>query len=184
MKPRLSSFSWRFFASTYPLMLSPSSHKKFHSACLPFPRRNQPSFSVKLPFFTPGSRSDPSLSSQGGDSAHLDTLPFHDFVIWTNSSFSFPFGKGGYGVPTSCCFYQNCSLCSVEAIFFYSEGPLRSSFSTQASSFSTPAFPFSSSKTLALFLLHFSLSALPSISHCCVSLEFLFYLNVLFTFKN
>ena len=38
------------------------------------------------------SRSDPPLSRQGAALAHLDSLPPHDLVLWTDGSFSFCFG--------------------------------------------------------------------------------------------
>ena len=47
-------------------------------------------------------------------------------MIWTNGSVPFPFGKGGSGV------LANCSLCSTEAIPFFSVGPVCSSFSAEA----------------------------------------------------
>ena len=64
------------------------------------------------------SRSDPLLSR------HLDSLPPHDLVLWTDGSF--PFGKGGSGV------LANCSLCGTEATLSFSAGPVCSSFSAEA----------------------------------------------------
>ena len=67
-----------------------------------------------------------SLSlSQGALLAHLDSLPPHDLVLWTDGSVPFPFRKGGSGVPA------NCSLCGTEATFSLSTGPVCSSFSTE-----------------------------------------------------
>ena len=77
---------------------------------------------------TPCSRSDPplSLSRQGAALAHLDSLPPHNLVLWTDGSVPFPFGKGGSGV------LANCPLCGTEATLSFSAGPVRSSFSAEA----------------------------------------------------
>ena len=75
---------------------------------------------------TPCSRSDPPLSRQGAALAHLDSLPTHGLVLWTDGSVPFPFGKGGSGV------FANCSLCGTEATLFFSAGPVCSSFSAEA----------------------------------------------------
>ena len=53
---------------------------------------------------------------EGAVLAYLDPLPFHDLVIWTDGSVSFPFGKGGSGV------LANCSLYGTKVIFFFSAG--------------------------------------------------------------
>ena len=58
--------------------------------------------------------------------AHLDCLPPHDLVLWTDGSVPFPFGKGGSVV------LANCSLCGIEAILSFSAGPVCSSFSAEA----------------------------------------------------
>ena len=42
------------------------------------------------------------LSRQDAALAHLDSLPPYDLVLWTNGSVSFPFSKGGSGVPANC----------------------------------------------------------------------------------
>ena len=75
---------------------------------------------------TPRSRSDPPLSRQGAALTHLDSLPPHDLVLWTDGSVPFPFGKGGSGVLV------NCSLCGTEATLSFSAGPVCSSFSAEA----------------------------------------------------
>ena len=75
---------------------------------------------------TPCSRSDHPLSRQGAALAHLDSLPPHDLVLWTNGSVPFLFDKGGSGV------LANCSLCGTEATLSFSAGPVCSSFSTEA----------------------------------------------------
>ena len=94
-------------------------------ACPPFPPWNLPSFTVESTLPTPCSRSDPPLSRQGAALAHLDSLPPHDLVLWTDGSVSFPFGKGGCGV------LANCSLCGTEATLSFSAGPVWSSFSAE-----------------------------------------------------
>ena len=76
------------------------------------------------PFPTPCSRSALPLSRQGAALAHLDSLPPHDLVLWTDGSV--PFGKGGCGV------LANCSLCGTEATLSFSAGPVCSSFSAEA----------------------------------------------------
>ena len=93
-------------------------------ACPPFPPWNLPSFTVESTLSTSCSRSDLPLSRQGAALAHLDTLPPHDLVPWTDGSF--PLGKGGSGV------LANCSLYGTEATLSFSAGPVCSSFSAEA----------------------------------------------------
>ena len=95
-------------------------------ACHPCPPWNLPSFTVESILSTPSSRSDPPLSRQGAALAHLDSLPSHDLVLWTDGSVPFPFGKSGSGVLAS------CSLCGTEATLSFSTGPVCSSFSAEA----------------------------------------------------
>ena len=95
-------------------------------ACPPFSPWNLPSFMVESTLSTPCSRSDPPHSRQGAALAHLDTLPHHDLVLWTDGSVRFPFGKDGSGV------LANCSLCGTEATLSFSAGPVCSSFSAEA----------------------------------------------------
>ena len=78
------------------------------------------------PFPTPCFRSDPPLSCQGAALAHLDSLPLHDLVLWSDGSVPFPFGKSGSDV------LANCSLCGTEATLSFSAGPVCSSFSAEA----------------------------------------------------
>ena len=92
----------------------------------PFPPWNLPSFTVESTLSSPCSRSDPPHSHQGGALAHLDSLPLHDLVLWTDGSVPFPFGKGGSAV------LANCSLCGTEATLSFSAGPVCSSFSAEA----------------------------------------------------
>ena len=53
------------------------------------------------------------LYRQGVAIAHLDSLPPHDLVLWTDGSF--PFGKGGFGV------LANRSLRGTEATLFFQQ---------------------------------------------------------------
>ena len=123
VKPRLCRSSWRAFASTHSLMLPSTCSRE---ALLAFPPWSLPSFTVESTLSTPCSRSDPPLSRQGAALAHLDSLPSHDLVLWTDGSVPFPFDKGGSGV------LANCSLCGTEVTLSYSAGPVCSSFSTEA----------------------------------------------------
>ena len=126
VKPRLCRSSWRAFASTHLLMLPSTSPREALVACPPFPPWGLPSFSVESTLFSPCSHSDPPLSRQGAALAHLDSLPPHDVVLWTDGSVPFPFGKSGCGV------LANCSLCGTEAMFSFSAGPVCLSFSAEA----------------------------------------------------
>ena len=126
VKPRLCRSSWRAFASTHPLMLPSTCSREALVACPPCPPWNLPSFTVESTLSTPCSRSDSPHSRQGAALAHLDSLPPHDLVLWTDGSVPFPFGKGGSGVVA------NCSLCGTEATLSFSAGPVCSSFSAEA----------------------------------------------------
>ena len=126
VKPRLYRSSWRALASTHPLMLPSTCSREALLACPPFPPRNLPSFTVESTLSSPCSCSDPPLTRQGATLAHLDSLPRHDLVLWTDGSVPFPFGKGGSSV------LANCSLCGTEATLSFSGGPVCSSFSAEA----------------------------------------------------
>ena len=104
-------------------MLSSTSTKEALLACPLFAPWNLPFFSVESTLSSSCSRSDP-LSRQGAAFAHLDSLPPHDLVLWTDGSVLFPFGKGGFGK------LANCSLCGTEATLSFSAGPVHSSFCT------------------------------------------------------
>ena len=103
VKPRLCRSSWRAFASTHPLMLPSTCSREALLACPPSPPWNLPSLTD-----------------------HLDSLPPHDQVLWTDGSVPFPFGKGGSGVLV------NCSLYGTEATLSFSAGSVCSSFSAEA----------------------------------------------------
>ena len=105
-------------------MLPSTCSREALAACPLFPPWNLPSFTVESTLSTPCSRSDPPHSRQGAALAHLDSLPPHDLVLWTDGSI--PFGKGGSGV------LANCSLCGAEATLSFSAGPVCSSFSAEA----------------------------------------------------
>ena len=81
---------------------------------------------MKSTLSTPYSRSDPPFTRQGAALAHLDSLPPHDLVVWTDGSVPFAFGKGGSGV------LANCSLCGTEVTLSFSAGSLCSSYSAEA----------------------------------------------------
>ena len=126
VKSRLCRSSWRAFASTHPFMLASTSTRRLSLLALPFlhgicfPSPWSPSFPphalALIPF----------LSRQGAALTHLDSLPPHDLVLWTDGSVPFPFGKGGSGVLI------NCSLCGTEASLSFSAGSVCSSFSAEA----------------------------------------------------
>ena len=79
-------------------MLPSTSLREALPACPPFPPWNLPLFTVGPTLTSSCSRSDPPLSRQGADLAHLDSLPPHDLVLWTDGSVPLPFGKGGSGI--------------------------------------------------------------------------------------
>ena len=126
VKPRLCRSSWRAFASTHPLMLPSTCSREALVACPPFCPWNLPSLTVESTLSTPCSGSDPPHSRQGAALAHLDSLPPHDLVLWTDGSVLFPFGKSGSGV------LANCSFCGTEATLSFSAGPVCPSFSAEA----------------------------------------------------
>ena len=126
VKPRLCRSSWRAFASTHPLMLPSTCSREALLACPPCPPWNLTLFRVESTLSTPCSCSDPPLFCQGAALAHLDSLPPHDLVLWTDCSVPFPFGKGGSSI------LANCSLCGTEATLSFSAGPVCSSFSAEA----------------------------------------------------
>ena len=138
VKPRLCRSCSRGFASTRPLML-PSTSREALSPCLPslsslesaFLHCGVHRFLFMLPPRFPSltvssscSRSDHPLSRRGAALAHLDSLPPHDLVLWTDGSF--PIGKGGSGV------LANCSVCGTEATLSFSAGSVCYSFSADA----------------------------------------------------
>ena len=107
-------------------MLPFASSREALLACPPFPPWDLPLFTMGSTLSSPCSRSDPPLSHQGAALAHLDSLPPHDLVLWTDGSVPFPFGKSGSGI------LANCSLWGTEATLSFSAGPVCSSFSAEA----------------------------------------------------
>ena len=106
VKPRLCRSSWRAFASTHPLMLPSTFSREVILACPPFPPWNSPSLTVESTLSTPCSRSDLPLSRQGATFAHLDFLPSHDLVLWTDGFVPFPFGHSFlFGRPSMFKFF-------------------------------------------------------------------------------
>ena len=81
---------------------------------------------VESTLSSPCSHADLPFSRQGVALAHLDSLPPHDLVLWTDGSVPFPFGKGGSGV------LANCSLCGTEATLSFLADLVCSSFSAEA----------------------------------------------------
>ena len=87
---------------------------------------NMPSFTVESTLSSPCFRSDSSFSRQSAAFAHLNSLPPHDLMIWTDGSVPFPFGKGGSGV------LANCSLYGTEATLSFFGRPSMFKFSAEA----------------------------------------------------
>ena len=125
VKPRLSRSSGRAFASTHPLMFSSTSPREvsLHALLLLL---GTSFFTVESTLSSPCSRSEPPLTRQDVVLAHLDSLPSHNLVIWTDGPVLSPLRKGGSGV------LADCPLCGTEATLFFSAGPVCSSFSAEA----------------------------------------------------
>ena len=128
VKPRLCRSSWRALASTHPLMLPFTCSREAFLAFPPCPPWNLLLFTVEFTLPTPCSRSDPPLSRQGAALAHLDSLPHHDLVLWTDGSVPFPFGKGGSGVLEACAILhalcwsqQHQQLCHFSSLLLLSD---------------------------------------------------------------
>ena len=83
---------------------------------------------------------------QGAALAHLDSLPPHDLVLWTDGSVPFLLGNCGSGVVA------NCSLCDTEATISFSAGPLCSSFSAEACAILHAIFWSTIKSTISLLL--------------------------------
>ena len=126
VKPRLCRSSWRAFVSTHPLITSSTSPREALLGCLSFPPWNLPSFTVESTLSSSYSRSVSPFSRQGAGLTHLDSLLPHDLVLWTNSSFPFPLGKGGSGA------LANCFQCGTQTTLSFTTGPVGSGFSAEA----------------------------------------------------
>ena len=114
VKSRFCKSSWRVFAFIHPLTPPSTSLREALLPCPHSPPWNLPFFTVESTLSSPCSRSDLPLSRQGTALAHLDSLPPHDLVLWTDGSVPFTYGKGGFGV------LANCSLCGTEATLSFS----------------------------------------------------------------
>ena len=141
-------------------------------ACPPFPPWNLSSFTVESTLSTPCSPSDPPLTRQDAALAHLDSLPPHDLVLWTDGFVPFPFGKGGSGV------LANCSLCGTEATLSFSAGPVRSSFSLKPAPFCTLFAGLGNTIKSAIFLLFSSCLTLVLSSPPCPLFRLSSYLKL------
>ena len=155
VKPRLCRSSWRALASTHPLMLPSTCSREALVACPPCPPWNLPSFTVESILSSPCSRFDPPHSRQGAALAHLDSLPPHNLVLWTDGSVPFPFGKGGSDV------LANCSLCGTEATLSFSAGPV---FPLKPAPFCTLFAGLGNTIKSAIFLLFSSCLTLATLS--------------------
>ena len=93
VKPRLCRSCWRAFASTHPLMLPSTCSREALLACPPSPPWNLPLFTVESTLSFSCSCSDPPHSRQSAALAHLDSLPPHDLVLWTDRSVPFPLAR-------------------------------------------------------------------------------------------
>ena len=153
--------------STHPLMLPSTCSREALVACPPCPPWNLPSFTVESTLSSPCSRSDPPHSRQGAALAHLDSLPPHDLVLWTDGSVPFPFGKGGSGV------LANCSLCGTEAPAQYV--PV---FPLKPAPFCTLFAGLGNTIKSAIFLLFFSCLTLVLSSPPCPLLHLSCYLKL------
>ena len=125
VKKRLSRNSWRHFSSVNPIISSLSFDREPLINCPPFPPWNSPCIKVDTAIPT-CSRSDPLLARQSAALSHLNSLPHHDLVLWTDGSVPFALGKGGSGV------FADCSLCNTQELLSFSAGPVCSSFSAEA----------------------------------------------------
>ena len=171
VKPRLCRSSWRAFASTHPLMLPSTCSREALVACPPCLPWNLPSFTVESTLSSSCSRSDPPHSRQGAALAHLESLPPHDLVLWTDGSVPFPFGKGGSGV------LANCSLCGTEPT------PIRQAqyvpvFPLKPAPFCTLFAGLGNTIKSAIFLLFFSCLTLVLSSPPCPLLHLSCYLKL------
>ena len=173
VKPRLCRSSWRAFASTHPLMLPSTCSREALVACPPFPPWNLPSFTVESTLYTPCSRSDPPHSRQGAAIAHLDSLPPHDLVLWTDGSVPFPFGKGGSGV------LANCSLSvALRPLFPFRQAQFVPVFPLKPAPFCTLFAGLGNTIKSAISLLFFSCLTLVLSSPPCPLLHLSCYLKL------
>ena len=171
VKPRLCRSSWRAFASTHPLMLPSTCSREALVACSLCPPWNLPLFTVESTLSSPCSRSDPPHSRQGAALAHLDSLPPHEKVLWTDGSV--PFGKGGSGV------LANCSLSvALRPLFPFRQAQCVPVFPLKPAPFCTLFAGLGNTIKSAIFLLFFSCLTLVLSSPPCPLLHLSCYLKL------
>ena len=103
---------------------------------------------------------------------HLDSLPPHDLVLWTEGLVPFPFGKGSSGVLV------NCSLCGTEATLSFSADQVCSSFSAEACAILHALAGHGSTNKSAIFPLFSSYLTLVLSSLLCPFLHLSSYLKL------
>ena len=153
-------------------MLFPTCLKKVLFACPSYPPWNLPSCTVESTLSSSCSRSDRPFSLQDAALVHLNSLPPHNLVIWTDGPVPFLFGKG--------CFSDlaNYSLCGTEATISFYAGSVCSSFSTKACAILQL---FSWSRQHQLVCHYSSLSSSPTLAlflPLCLLLDLSFYLKL------
>ena len=153
-------------------MLFPICLKKVLFACPPYPPWNLPSCTVESTLSSSCSRTDPPFSLQDAALVHLNSLPPHNLVIWTDGPIPFPVGKGGFSV------LANYSLCGTEATISFYAGSVCSSFLTEACAIQQL---FSWSRQHQLVCHYSSLSSSPTLAlflPLCLLLHLSFYLKL------
>ena len=111
----------RFLASYLLILSSSFSREALIAYPFSFPW-TPPSFSVELALSAQCSRFDPSLFRHDTGIAHLDSLPNHDIVIWTDGYVPHSFGKRCLGV------LANYSICGAKTTISCLAGPVCSIF--------------------------------------------------------
>ena len=170
VKPRLCISFWRVFASTHPLMSPLICSREALLAFLPSPPWNLSSFTVKSIFSSPCFCFDPSFSCLSAALAHLDFLPSHDLVLWTDGSV--PFVKSGSGVLT------NCFLCGTDATLSYSASPVFQVFPLKPAPFRKLFAGTGSNNKSATSLFVYSCLTLDWFSPPCLLPRLSFYFNL------
>ena len=128
-------------------MLPSTSPGKALLAFPPFPPRNRSFFTVESILTSPCFHSDPHFSRQGAALAHLDSLPPHNLVLWTDGSVPFTFGKGGSGVPANC-------FLALSSLFLFQQAQYAQVFPLKPASFCKLFADLSSTNKSSISLLH------------------------------